>query len=68
MVAHDGLGAVLDQVAQEPETEGWITILLDHVQLWVVRRPAHLPRLCHNQVDTLVKVRLQCRQRRLLYI
>jgi hypothetical protein len=65
MIAHDGLSTVFDQVAQEPQTESWVTVLFDHVQLWVVRSPAHLSGLGHNQVHTLVEIRLQRRQRRL---
>lgn len=59
VVAHDGLGTVLDQVAQEPETERWVAVFLDHIELWVIRRSAHLPGLCHNQVHTLVEICLQ---------
>lgn len=65
VVAHHGLSTVFNQVAQEPQTESWVAIFLDHVQLWVVRSPAHLPGLGHNQVHTLVEIRLQRRQCRL---
>lgn len=60
VVAHDGLCTVLNQVAQEPQAQGRVAVLLDHVQLWVIRGPAHLPSLAHNQVHPLVKVALQC--------
>jgi len=65
VVAHDGLRTVLDQMTQEPQAQGWVAVLLDHIQLRVVRGPAHLPSLAHNQVHSLVKVTLQCWQSRL---
>ena len=60
VVAHDGFGAILNQVTQEPEAKGCITIFLDHVKLRVIRGSAHLASLAHNEVYTLVKVCLQC--------
>ena len=55
LIARKRVRTVLDEAAEGPEPQRRLAVLLDDVQMWVVRPATHLARLLDDRVDALRK-------------